>query len=405
MTPEKLYKYKNFKLKSKHIYAKKKLENIMNNILLNKLYGGAVPDEIIDKIDTFFTEEMNEMKGHNGTSFDPNINTVTIAFTEQLKDFVSILPSDNEETKKLLKSLIDADSTLNDEFKNIMKNNQIVDGNTEILLKIQKSLFNLQAKIIFSSLTKIDKVDISPLLKAFHTKFEAMNDYIQAQEDEFKKNNFKPKISESYNQRPDEKKSKTASMRIFNMFKNSESVPDAKSGPKSVPVPDAKSGPKSVPDAKSGPDSGAKSEAKSGAKSEAKSGAKSEAKSGAKSGAKSDPVPVSVTDAKSKIITSTDLYKYFKDVTILGSLFYIAVENKIGNFKKITADEYTNNDYKINNQIFSNIFDIIVNKYKSESSIKEYLNTDEKIDIIKYYLNNTTDNIGELINKEDDDDE
>ena len=367
MTPEKLYKYKNFKLKSKHIYAKKKLENIMNNILLNKLYGGAVPDEIIDKIDTFFTEEMNEMKGHNGTSFDPNINTVTIAFTEQLKDFVSILPSDNEETKKLLKSLIDADSTLNDEFKNIMKNNQIVDGNTEILLKIQKSLFNLQAKIIFSSLTKIDKVDISPLLKAFHTKFEAMNDYIQAQEDEFKKNNFKPKISESYNQRPDEKKSKTASMRIFNMFKNSESVPDAKSGPDS--------------------------------------GAKSEAKSGAKSGAKSDPVPVSVTDAKSKIITSTDLYKYFKDVTILGSLFYIAVENKIGNFKKITADEYTNNDYKINNQIFSNIFDIIVNKYKSESSIKEYLNTDEKIDIIKYYLNNTTDNIGELINKEDDDDE
>jgi hypothetical protein len=373
MTPEKLYKYKNFKLKSKHIYAKKKLENIMNNILLNKLYGGAVPVEIINTIDTFYDEEIKEMTGKDATEFNPEIMKVTNAFTEQLKTFVSILPSDNDETIQLITSLIDADSILNEEFKNIMKNNQIVDGNTEILLKIQKSLFNLQAKIIFSSLTKIDKVNITPLLEAFHTKFEAMNAYIQAQEDELKKNDSKsnPKISQQklYNQQTDKikkskkrPKTKTNSRLGYGYIKSRLSR--SRSDDESVPVPAPAPVPVSVP----------------------------------------APDAKSVTDANSQITTSAKLYDYFNDTTILLTLYLIATSKSIDNVEKLNSDNCSPK-YDYNNGIFSDIFNIIVEKYKTHESINKYLNTQEKIDTIRYYLQNTTENICEIINKEDDDED
>jgi hypothetical protein len=50
------------------------------------------------------------------------------------------------------------------------------------LLKIQKSLFNLQVKIIFSQLRKIKTADITPILAAVTKKVEAMNSYIERQE-------------------------------------------------------------------------------------------------------------------------------------------------------------------------------------------------------------------------------
>ena len=55
------------------------------------------------------------------------------------------------------------------------------------LLNIQKSLFNLQVKIIFSKLRKIKKSDINPLLNIINKKIEAMNSYIEEQENEFDK--------------------------------------------------------------------------------------------------------------------------------------------------------------------------------------------------------------------------
>ena len=425
MTPEKLYKYKNFKLKSKHIYAKKKLENIMNNILLNKLYGGAVPDTITTQINKFFNEEMIEEK--NGI-FDTNIDGVTDAFIQQLNHFDSILP-DNDESKHLLTTLISADTTLNNEFKQIkkiMKNGNIVDDNTGILLKIQKSLFNLQAKIIFSSLTKIDKVNIQPLLEAFYDKFEAMNAYIQAQEDEFKKSDSKSRILQSKpipnNPQSNENKPKKILDKIKKFSrsksrKKSRSQLDDKSDDELSKKVDA------VDTKQLKPVTRSKSKKKDTVdtiqlKPESKNKDTVDSKQLKPESKKKDAVdpkqlkPVARSESKKKdtddtkqlkpeIINSADLYKYFDDDSILEALLIVALNNSIEGVDNINSENYSKNTNKINNNFFSEIFNKIVEKYKDDKSLRSYLDTDEKIKTIKFYLNNTTENIPELIHKDE----
>ena len=182
MRPEKLNKYRNgnFELKSKHIFAQKNLENIRNYLLSthNLLGGSNVPQSVKDDISNH-----NEL--YEKSDFD--------ALENQIKSGMAGLPellvkSDDP----IFNDLMNADKQLIDEFNKYRdlasQNYDGLERKEEVkkeLLKIQKSLFNLQVKIIFSKLRKIKNADITPLLNVINIKIETMNKYIEEQERKF----------------------------------------------------------------------------------------------------------------------------------------------------------------------------------------------------------------------------
>jgi hypothetical protein len=174
MTPDKLNKYRkgNFELKSKHIYAKKKLENIRDYILLShNLVGGG--NVLIDYDNA--TKDIEAKINNDGkliTDFGPIENTIKT----HLKDHMQ-----NENVQKL----IFADKELTNTFSifyDAKSNSTINDTFKKNLINIQKNLFKLQVKIIFSNLKKIKGVDINPILDVINNKIEMMNKYIENQD-------------------------------------------------------------------------------------------------------------------------------------------------------------------------------------------------------------------------------
>jgi hypothetical protein len=92
---------------------------------------------------------------------------------------------------KIFNQLMNADRELINEFRvwseiDSNKNGlNITPTLKSELIKIQKNLFNLQVKIIFSKLKKVSKdVDITPLLSVINKKIFAMNNYMEEQEKE-----------------------------------------------------------------------------------------------------------------------------------------------------------------------------------------------------------------------------
>jgi len=182
MRPEKLNKYRNgnFELNSKHIFAQKNLENIRNYLLTtHNLFGGSnVPQPVKDDISNH-----NEL--YEKSDFE--------ALENQIKSGMAGLPellvkSDDP----VFNELMNADKQLIDEFNKYRdlasQNYDGLEKKEEVkkeLLKIQKSLFNLQVKIIFSKLRKIKNADITPLLNVINLKIETMNKYIEEQERKF----------------------------------------------------------------------------------------------------------------------------------------------------------------------------------------------------------------------------
>jgi len=186
MTPDKLNKYRkgNFELKSKHIYAKKKLENIRDYILLSHNLVGGNYDKSTFKNNTDIIADLinDNVNITNTTSFELIKNKIT-EFIDKNQNI--LLDSSNN----ILTNLITADTTLTDTFNKYKSNNNGIMDNVKdkdkviiMLNNIQKNLFNLQAKIIFSSLKKIKEVDITELVTVINEKITAMNNYIVEQE-------------------------------------------------------------------------------------------------------------------------------------------------------------------------------------------------------------------------------
>jgi hypothetical protein len=182
MRPEKLNKYRNgnFELNSKHIFAQKNLENIRNYLLIyNNLLGGSnVPQPVKDDISNH-----NEL--YEKSEFE--------ALENQIKTGMAGLPELLvKQDDPVFNELMNADKQLIDEFNKYRdlasQNYDGLEKKEEVkkeLLKIQKSLFNLQVKIIFSKLRKIKNADITPLLNVINVKIETMNKYIEEQERKF----------------------------------------------------------------------------------------------------------------------------------------------------------------------------------------------------------------------------
>ena len=177
MTPDKLIKYRkgNFELKSKHIYAKQKLENIRDNILLSSnLVGGAKSAVIIDYDVITKTIEDEITK-------DANIITTFEPIKKKIFEHLNT----SQQSNPIVISLINADNELTkifNEFHDLKSNNTINDIFKKNLIKIQKNLFKLQVKIIFSNLKKIEGVNINQLLVVINKKIEMMNNYIENQD-------------------------------------------------------------------------------------------------------------------------------------------------------------------------------------------------------------------------------
>jgi hypothetical protein len=181
MNQEKLNKYRNgnFVLQNKHIYAKNRIKQIIKYIS-NKynLTGGAkfttvdaIKNNINSKTDFYSTEEFGDIQ----TSIANEMEKIPLLLVNN-KDSV-------------FTDLMNADKELVTEFKKFVDiNNANFDGlankeeTKKQLLDMQKSLFNLQVKIIFSKLRKIKHVDITPLLKVINNKILKMNNYIEKQE-------------------------------------------------------------------------------------------------------------------------------------------------------------------------------------------------------------------------------
>ena len=178
MTPDKLIKYRkgNFELKSKHIYAKQKLENIRDNILLSSnLVGGAPASAPIPINYDDAAKEINEIIDKDSDKLIQSFEPIEKKFNYYFKDYMY-----DDHVKSLIKADKELTNTFSDFYKkkNFLVNNKFKDN----LIKIQKSLFKLQVKIIFSSLKKIDGIDINPILDVINTKIEMMNNYIEKQD-------------------------------------------------------------------------------------------------------------------------------------------------------------------------------------------------------------------------------
>jgi len=187
MTPDKLNKYRkgNFELKSKHIYAKKKLENIRDYILLShNLVGGSIFVDATTKINEVI-DQIDKVEVTTDVNFKDIKEIILNTMNSNKKNLLI-----NNEDEAVFKELIEADENLTNTFnsyRNINDNNYdgIDDAGAiqNLLINIQKNLFKLQAKIIFSSLKKIKKANVTNLFELINKKIEAMNNYINKQED------------------------------------------------------------------------------------------------------------------------------------------------------------------------------------------------------------------------------
>ena len=183
---KKLEKYKkgNFKLKEKHIYAQTKIKKIINHILNKNLIGGSnditnIRRRITDTVTTTLVDKssltMADIEKYNAAIF---------------KEYKTISRDLTDMERESLTQLIDADKALIGEFnkyQNLQSENyDNFDKPEEMrytLLKMQKSLFDLQIKILFKKANKINqKVNITPLLKVITDKIEAMNKHIESEE-------------------------------------------------------------------------------------------------------------------------------------------------------------------------------------------------------------------------------
>ncbi len=195
MKIEKLNKCKlgNFELKPKHIYAKNKLNNIVNILIKKYINQSGGAQETVnknnllehinkngDKSDNFYTEDdLTKLINHIRTQFQLQNNDPTT-----IKEL-------NLEFDELMK----IDKEMNDEFikaHDIYTSPLIVDADKvkQILIKIQKQLFNLQVNIIFTKLKKIKKIAILPIFKVLEKKIENMNTYMNKLSSEFDKQNL-----------------------------------------------------------------------------------------------------------------------------------------------------------------------------------------------------------------------
>ncbi len=195
-------KYKNgqFKLKSKHLFAKTHLENIKNYILTsNNLLGGSnfTQDSVNQKLNSWgnefmTTDEFNEIRN---LFIQAMRNTPNLIIKETIEVFSSLMYADQELVNTFNKYV---DFATNEKYQGIQNRDEI----KKQLLNIQKNLFKLQAKIIFNKLRYIKEVetkevikevikesniDIKPLFDAIGQKIEAMNNYINEQENELNK--------------------------------------------------------------------------------------------------------------------------------------------------------------------------------------------------------------------------
>jgi len=181
MKIEKLEKYRkgNFVLKHEHLTAQRKLIHIRNLITRRFNLVGGDRETVVEKLNLIKKDEFM------------NDNTVADIITDiknNMQNEGLLVNSDQQ----VFEDLMNADKDLVTEFKNYESlDSQNYNGLEnpekvkEELLNIQKSLFNLQVKIIFSKLKKITKVDITPLLSVINNKINRMNNYIEKQEEIF----------------------------------------------------------------------------------------------------------------------------------------------------------------------------------------------------------------------------
>lgn len=185
MNFEKLNKYRNgnFKLNKKHIFAQKNLENIRNYLLTtNNLLGGTAPEPVkntINSMDNFMDENQFRTLEEQIKTGMANLPELLVKSEDPV--FSDLMKADSD----LIKEFHKYQDIANKDYEGLDKKEQV----RAELLKIQKSLFNLQVKIIFSKLRKIKHVDITPLLTIINTKIESMNKYIDRQESVFEESN------------------------------------------------------------------------------------------------------------------------------------------------------------------------------------------------------------------------
>jgi len=155
-------------------------------------YGGAsfttdnikdINDNIKDNFNTF-----NSNNPYSNKEIDDLINLINTKYDEYVNSDQYITISKSGDTDKLLDiaNMMDADKNLNEAFFNIYKHitdNEHLYKNAEevknLLIDIQKNLFNLQVKIIFNFMKKLDGVDLKPLLDAMNKKIKYMTNFIE----------------------------------------------------------------------------------------------------------------------------------------------------------------------------------------------------------------------------------
>lgn len=181
MKIEKLEKYRkgNFVLKHEHLTAQRKLIHIRNLITRRFNLVGGDRKPVVEKLNLINKDEFMN---------DNTVADIITNITSNMQDEGLLVEADQQ----VFKELMAADQALVTEFKNYESlDSQNYNGLEnpekvkEELLNIQKSLFNLQVKIIFSKLKKITKVDITPLLSVINNKINRMNNYIEKQEEIF----------------------------------------------------------------------------------------------------------------------------------------------------------------------------------------------------------------------------
>lgn len=196
MKISKLNKYKkgDFELKPKHIYAKNKLSLIANKIIkklnLLELKGGSEDHKKIrGELSNILNDGLNTIKPDD--IIDSNSNTISdtlTLLTQRMKSLVNNTDFKmNNIERGIFDDIIRADTELVGIF-NILtellgKSPNSFEPEEQALLKkhlfnIQKGLFNLQIKIIFRKIQKIDKVKFSPILEIIDKKITLMNDFI-----------------------------------------------------------------------------------------------------------------------------------------------------------------------------------------------------------------------------------
>ena len=225
MKIEKFNKYMkgNFELKDKHIYAYNKLKKINNKLLTKYLIikqGGSENSSVPASNDNKPAASNNNNKQIISIDFN-NKKKKTLASdieklleenkndfsNEKINDILGFFNNKEipnyEELQSAFNELMTADKNISIEFNNFK---QFLEGNKQFattdehqtiitnLLKIQKSMFDLQIKIIFNKLTKIDNAcketseckdigsHINSIIDVITKKVDAMNNYMEEQE-------------------------------------------------------------------------------------------------------------------------------------------------------------------------------------------------------------------------------